>query len=158
MGGRKSRNKGANFERAIANDLREWLGDEWTIKRNPTDRQKCAAGSGEFEIVGPQAFPFSIECKAHETFDYSQLFRQPTTGPFESFWEQACSQADASSKKPMLILKRNNGPTLVAVEREDYSAMMGSCTDTPRMLVNGCAVMPATALFSLPPSVLFELS
>ena len=107
MGGRKSRNKGANFERAIAKRLRQWLGDDWTVSRNPTDRQKGKTGAGEFEIVGPFPFPFAIECKAHESFSYGQMFRNPVTGPLPSFWDQAKRQAEAAEKAPLLLLKKS---------------------------------------------------
>ena len=159
MGGKKSRNKGANFERAIAKRLREWLGDDWTVKRNPTDRQKGKAGAGEFEIVGPFPFPFAIECKAHEAFDYGQLFRVPVTGPFEKFWEQAKDQAEAAEKRPLLFLKRNNGPILVGVELNAISniinvAEVGSLL---RLYDLGCCVLPMESFFNTFPSVLYEI-
>ena len=104
------------------------------MKRNPTDRQKGKAGSGEFEIVSDHPldppFPFSIECKAHESFKYAQLFRQPLTGPLPEFWAQAVSQAEAASKRPLLILKRNNGPTLVAAQAKDIETLCEGIPDT----------------------------
>tara|TARA_R100000664_G_scaffold794_2_gene2334 strand:+ start:535 stop:1035 length:501 start_codon:yes stop_codon:yes gene_type:complete len=158
--GRGSRNKGANFERQVARLLRKWLGDDWEVKRNPTDRQNGKAGAGEFEIVGPYTFPFAIECKAHESFDYSQLFRVPATGPFSGFWEQASKQAQSADKMPMLILKKNNGPVLCAMEptaiklivpRPERMSFMS--LERPR-----CIVFPLSVLLEQPASYLFEVA
>ena len=159
MGGKKSRNKGANFERAIATRLRQWLGDDWTVKRNPTDRQKGKAGAGEFEIVGPFSFPFAIECKAHESFDYGQLFRVPVTGPFGGFWQQAKDQAEAAEKRPLLFLKRNNGPILVGIELSALSGILGVAELGSLLRLNdlGCCVVPIESFLSAFPSALYEL-
>tara|TARA_R100000005_G_scaffold96148_1_gene81018 strand:- start:1169 stop:1657 length:489 start_codon:yes stop_codon:yes gene_type:complete len=160
--GKKSRNKGANFERAIARKIREWLGEDWEVKRNPTDRQKGKAGAGEFEIVGPFEFPFAIECKAHESFDYSQLFRVPVTGPFESFWKQAKNQAEAAEKAPLLIFKRNNGPVLVALNWKGFWPLIAaSGIDAVQSLLRlysyGCVVIPLEVLLSIDPLALYEI-
>jgi hypothetical protein len=118
-----SRAKGARFERAIANDIRVWLGEDWVVSRNPTDRQCGQDGenAGEFAIRGPHVFPFVIECKSGSGFDARQLFRDPVNGPLEAFWEQACRQADAAYvrqelgaayRQPLLIARRTRGETL----------------------------------------------
>ena len=159
MSGRKSRNKGANFERAIAKRLREWLGEDWTVKRNPTDRQNGVAGAGEFELVGPFPFPFAIECKAHESFDYSQLFRRPLTGPLSGFWSQAMSQAQSCGKRPLLLLKRNNGPILAVAEIDTLRGVgiLAESSCVMRLYDLGCCVFPAEDLFGTCPAVLYEI-
>lgn len=160
MRGRKSRNKGANFERHIARLLREWLGDEWEVKRNPTDRQNGRAGAGEFEIVGPYDFPFAIECKAHESFDYGQLFRMPMTGPFNGFWGQAVKQAESAGKMPMLVLKKNNGPVLCAMESSAIKLLVPLPERMSFMSVEQprCIVFPLPVLLEQPASCLFEVA
>ena len=160
--GKKSRNKGANFERAIARQLREWLGEDWEVKRNPTDRQKGKTGAGEFEIVGPFDFPFAIECKAHESFDYSQLFRVPVTGPFDSFWAQALRQAEAAEKAPLLIFKRNNGPVLAALNWKGFWPLLAasgvdSIHNLLRLYDYDCVVVPIEVLFKISPLSLYEV-
>lgn len=161
--GKKSRNKGATFERAIAKKLREWLGDDWEVKRNPTDRQKGKTGAGEFEIVGPFDFPFAIECKAHESFEYSQLFKIPVSGPFESFWDQAKRQAEAAEKAPLLVFKRNNGPVLVAVSCKGFWPLVAasgveSVHNLLRLYDYDCVVIPLEVFLELQPSALYELT
>ena len=163
MGGKKSRNKGANFERAVATKLREWLGDEWTVSRNPTDRQKGKTGAGEFEVVGPFRFPFAIECKARESFDYGQLLRVPATGPFISFWGQAKDQAGAAEKAPLLIFKRNNGPVLAAMGWDEFTPLLGaSGVETVHSLIrlydHDCVIIPFEVFLKLRPQSLYELT
>jgi hypothetical protein len=159
MSGRKSRNKGANFERDIAKRLRSWLGEDWTVKRNPTDRQKGKAGAGEFEIVGPHPFPFAIECKAHETFNYSQIFRTPITGPLPGFWEQAVDQADSAEKLPMLFVKKNNGPTIVALPRcaLTYAIAFNEEGSFARLNELNCVAFGADRLFGIQSSFLYDV-
>jgi len=121
---RRSRNKGKTFERDVANEFRAWLGAEWTVARNQTDRQRGqvrdSAGEFTFAFVGSglKIFPFCVECKAHESFDYHQLW--VGKGPFARFFEQAVAQATAAELKPLLIFKRNNGPILVAAWKADW--------------------------------------
>lgn len=124
---RNGRRIGAQFERRLAIDLRQWLGEDFTVSRNPTDRQKGQTGTaGEFEIAGPYTFPFVIEAKAHSSFSLRQLFRSPITGPLESWWEQACEQADSinhSTNEPAattllpLLICREKGYPVVAIMR-----------------------------------------
>ncbi len=160
MGGRKSRNKGANFERAIAKRLRQWLGDDWEVKRNPTDRQKGKTGAGEFEIVGPFDFPFAIECKAHESFGYGQLFKDPITGPFISFWDQAKMQAEAAEKAPLLLLKKNSGPVLAAMGSKQFSELLGAsdCSCVMKIKILDCYVVSIDSLLSVNSEMLYEVS
>jgi len=121
-----SRSKGKSFEQAIARDLRAWLGDGWTVTRAQTDRQggQVAGVAGEFQIDGPWEFPFAIECKAHESFEYSQLWTSPIVGPLPKFWAQAVRQADKVGRRPMLLLKRNLGAVLVVLRPTDAGSLL----------------------------------
>ena len=135
-----SRRKGATFERRIACDLRKWLGSEWTVARNPTSFQAGEGGAGEFSIVYARlvlpphesrsmhddaplygrdlpTFPWAIECKAAESFRYQHLLTHPIPGPFPGWWAQACRQAASAGLQPLLVVKRNRGPILVAARR-----------------------------------------
>jgi len=111
-----SRSKGRSFEQAVARDLRAWLGEAWTVERNPTDRQRGATGSaGEFSIRRKDggAFVYCIECKAYASWDEGQLWRVPVVGPLPKFWSQAVRQAAAVGLEPLLIVKRDRGEVLV---------------------------------------------
>lgn len=121
-----SRSKGRGFEQQIARDLRAWLGSDWTVTRNQTDRQggQVKGAAGEFTIDGPFPFPFAIECKAHEAFEYSQLWTAPVVGPLPKFWAQANRQANPVCRRPMLIVKRNLGAVLVVLRPSDALVLL----------------------------------
>lgn len=121
-----SRAKGRAFEQSIARDLREWLGDEWLIERNQTDRQRGATGTaGEFSVLHATnptgiVFGWCIECKAHKAWNEGQLWRAPIVGPLPDWWAQAVRQAAAVEKRPVLIAKRDRGEVLAFVRARDW--------------------------------------
>ena len=129
-----SRTKGKTFEQAIANDLRTWLGDGWSVERNPTDRQRGATGTaGEFAIKGPagsEPFPWCIECKARAEWHEGQLWRVPVVGQVREYWRQAVRQAAAVGLRPLLIAKRNRGEVLVF-----RHGVVGSHRESPHMAI-----------------------
>lgn len=129
-----SRSKGKSFEQDIARDLRAWLGDGWTVERNPTDRQRGATGTaGEFAIKGPAGaspFPWCIECKARDSWDEGQLWRVPVAGQVREYWRQAVRQAAAVGLRPLLVAKRNRGEVLVFRRAE-----AGSNPECPQMVI-----------------------
>lgn len=126
-----SRSKGRAFEQKIATQFREWLGEEWVVSRNPTDRQhgQVKDSCGEFTIDGPRKFPWAVECKAVEAFDYNQLWTGK--GPFGDFWAQAVRQADIAGLQPLLIFKRNLGPILAAT----WDTATPPWPNTPEMVI-----------------------
>ena len=95
MSRKNGRRIGATFERRIATDLRKWLGEDYTVTRNPTDRQSGQDGRsfGEFTVDGPRRFPFVVECKAERAFSLRMLFRDPLPALISTYWEQAARQA-----------------------------------------------------------------
>ena len=108
-----SRRKGATFERAIARDLRAWLGDDYEVTRIRTDQQQGTEHAGEFAVEGPQRFPFALELKAHKAFSVVQLWKG--SGPFAGWWDQAVMQAEGCSRLPMLVFRVPYGPVLCAM-------------------------------------------
>lgn len=123
--GRYARSKGAAFEREVASAFRAWLGDDWTVRRIPADRQRGRAGTaGDVECVHPERpFPFAVECKAGGGFHEGHLWRVPPRGPVASWWDQACDQAKPAGLRPMLVMRRNAGERLVMLERDAASAL-----------------------------------
>jgi len=130
-----SRAKGRAFEQGIATDLRAWLGPAWTVARNQTDRQggQVKGSAGEFTIEHPTlACPFVVECKAHESFDYGHLLDPKLPGPFRRFWAQAVRQAEKTANgRPLLVLKRNRGPVLVAFDFGDAALLFDTRLPAP---------------------------
>lgn len=134
---------GKRFERRLAIDLRQWLGEDFTVSRNPTDRQKGQTGTaGEFEIAGPYTFPFCIEAKAHSSFSLRQLFRDPITGPLESWWQQACEQADSMNytrdarwtadilRLPLLVCREKGYPVVAIMRYHTSRALQHAARST----------------------------
>ena len=155
-----SRSLGATFERSVATQLRKWLGPDWTVSRNPTDRQKGQDGGqsfGEFSINGPletvaswstgtcrvlgepQSFPLTIECKRDKRFKESQLWKPGVSAAFREFWAQAVKQAEAAGKKPWLILREPPRGTVLSVMEADRRRLV-----SPEF----CLVLPADERWS----------
>ena len=141
-----SRAKGARLERAIAIDLRRWLGDDWLVSRNRTDQQCGQDGinAGEFAFSGPSVHPLCWELKSDGGFDERQLFGAPIRGPLPKFWQQCATQAESLApevyKHPILVCKRTRGPTLAFVRPRTNYALMKAGSERPVMrdiLVNG---------------------
>ncbi len=117
-----SRRVGAAFERKIAAALRQWLGEDYEVVRNPPDMQAGKDGrAGEFSISGPLPVPLCLECKTSRQFRAAQLWAG--TGLFVAWWAQASAQADSVSKHPVLVCKRPQGPILCAMRRHTWSAL-----------------------------------
>ena len=55
---------------------RRYHGEDYTVTRNPTDRQGGQDGRsfGEFSVDGPRRFPFVVECKA-EGLTWARVLR-----------------------------------------------------------------------------------
>ena len=100
--GKKSRDKGAAFERWLCNEIDQHLG--FKPKRNLSQYQV----KGEADIVIPG---WSIECKAYAS---GSTYKQ-------SWWEQAC--AASGDRFPVLIYKFNNRPIRCVIQ------LMAICRD-----------------------------
>lgn len=109
---KKSRNKGQRGEREIAKKLSEWWGSEFT--RTPMSggfhtkefRDDWNAGG---DIVTPdETFPFSVEIKWQENWNFEQLITAPKCKIWQ-WWEQATSECP-EGKTPLLVFKRNHSP------------------------------------------------
>jgi hypothetical protein len=120
----------------VATDLRTWLGDDWTIVRNSTDRQKGQAGcAGEFTVSHPHLlWPFAVECKTVSGVEVRQLWAP--TKAWAGHWEQAVRQAESVDLAPMLVSRAPRDPCVVLVRREDVR-LLGDVPG-PRMDVELC--------------------
>ena len=124
--GKRSRDKGATWERAVARALQFWLGSEWHVYRIQADRQQGQKGeAGDIGFRGPFAFPFAVEAKHSKSFRAGQLWKG--SGPFLSWWAQATDQAEFVGLAPMLVLKGNGYecPALVAMRTPTARRLMG---------------------------------
>jgi hypothetical protein len=153
-----SRSKGNRFERAIANDIRRWLGVEckccegrgiddplwrypedcpdcdgkgytsdYEVTRNEPSYQAGRDGrAGEFNIFGPTPHRLCWELKSGYDFDERHLFKRPLPKYLCDFWSQADRQAASVGKHPILLCKRDRGPTIVFL-REATSRALTVC-------------------------------
>lgn len=107
-----SRNKGANFERKICNDLHDLLGNHWQFKRDI--EQYRAADHGDI-ITSDPAWPFVIECKR-----YAQgTACQPV------WMEQARSAATVAKKFPVVVYQYDRRAVRVAIELRTIAYALG---------------------------------
>ena len=109
--GKASRDKGARFERAICKDLRQWLGEDWSVERVPAYRQ----GKGQVGMAGDivctsdvMRWPFCLELKHYAKFSADHIMT-PGCKMLQGFWSQARSQAAAIKKVPLLLVKKDRG-------------------------------------------------
>jgi hypothetical protein len=142
---KNSRRIGAAFERQIAIDLRSWLGDDYTVSRNPTDRQGGQDGRsfGEFSVDGPRRFPFVVECKAERAFSLRMFFRDPLPALISTYWEQASRQAAATfggtewaaAAHPLLIVRERHYPIVCMMRNGASMRIVGAGEQRPIMRV-----------------------
>ena len=96
-----SRNKGASFERIIANMLHDDLG----LKAKRDIEQYRAADHGDI-ITDNESWPYVIECKRyggkHFTFQVD-------------WWRQVEKAANAAGKEPVLVYKYDRQPITVVM-------------------------------------------
>jgi Holliday junction resolvase len=90
------RNKGANFEREIAQLLFQELG----IKFARDLRQYQQAEYGDL-ITDDPAWPYLLELKRYSD--------GPIGGP-NTWWQQACAAADKAHKQPVVIYRYDRQP------------------------------------------------
>ena len=113
--GKGSRDKGARFERTIARELREWLGEDWQVQRVPGYRQRGEVGqAGDLAVSGPFRFPFCVEVKHYAGWSTDQLFT-PGAAMLRDFWSQTVEQAEAVDLLPLLLVRRDRGQTIAVM-------------------------------------------
>jgi hypothetical protein len=160
-----SRAKGAKHEKEVAKLLEAWTGKEfarvpssgglrWHKTSNTTGDITCTT-EGHY-------FPFSVEIKARNKVDFSRILipyngnskaEKDKDSEFETFWQQAISDADRAKKEPILFVRYNGMKKdlyFVAITKDlfyDYFKQATSCT---KYLVYGdkeFVVIPSTELF-----------
>ncbi len=109
MGGKKSRNKGAGFERSVAGQLTKWVGTKFSRTPSSGGWNK----TGDITPKDPKEmirFPFNIECKNNESWNMPMLFDfngVALSGCFGNWWRQCSGDASKSKRIPVLIFTRN---------------------------------------------------
>ena len=111
--GKRSRNKGASFERAISKKFSEWL--ECKVRRTPMS----GAYGSEWHLGGDLMFdidvPWDVELKNREGWRLEQIFAAKPCGPILDWLNSTWDEAERAEKIPMVIFTRNRVESYVAI-------------------------------------------
>lgn len=103
MGGKRSRDKGARFEREAAALFRALTGLDGIRRGRQDNKNRFVGSSHESDVAGVPGL--WIEAKHVQV-----------TAP-GSWWKQACRDADGTGLEPIVIFRRDRGPTLVMMSK-----------------------------------------
>ena len=108
-----SRAKGNRFELKVAKLLAEWWGG--SFRRSPLsggwDTERAPG-----DILTPDDFPWIVECKSRESWDFYGLVGGPEkNGPLE-WWDQVSRAALDTVRMPMLVKTRRRWPVYMMVD------------------------------------------
>lgn len=121
--GRAARSRGARYERKVRDVLSEWWGSEFT--RTPQSggfatKQFRDNWNAAGDVVTPDdTFPFSVECKNQEDWEFEKLLTAPKNNLF-LWWEQTYDQTDLMSKIPLLVFTKNYKPDFFMMAEVDW--------------------------------------
>jgi hypothetical protein len=117
MSGKRSRNKGASYERHIAKILTKWWGSQ-------IDRVPQSGGWQKERITGDVAaddkFPFSVECKKQEGWHLEDILYKDSL--ITKWWKQCCDDCP-DSKTPLLVFSRNYYPDFCTLKTYDFLSL-----------------------------------
>lgn len=139
--GKKSKNKGATFERKVAKILQEYwsqVSPGCSFRRTPGSGGWARSGGNldKFGSAGDcvcddTTFPWCLEMKHYASYDVEKLLNGKNATIMQ-WWDQADGETP-EGKSPLLIMKRNGSEELVMF---DYGRFP-SCTSTVAELIKG---------------------
>ena len=124
------RAKGQVFERELARTVSVWWtgnkdlekvrAEELPFRRTPLsggwDRKAAAS---DLLVVEPEAlpcpWPFALEAKNQECWDWDGLFKNNAKWPVKAYWEQCCEAATKSKLHPLVLFTRKLQPIYFAM-------------------------------------------
>ena len=130
----KSSAKGAAYERHCASELSLWItcdstsdavwrsaasGARATRQAAQGDRPVAHVGDLVPALAEAHEFfdQFVVECKRVKLLNWNRLLRGGKACNIESFWMQARAQANSARKEPFLMMREDNGPDLILMDR-----------------------------------------
>jgi hypothetical protein len=131
-----SRAKGATFELDVSKELSIWWGTK--LRRTP-----LSGGWSKDNVTGDIAasepyFPFSVECKSTESWEFFQLLKSPDKAELAEHWKQCVNDSQGRSftspgllKKPLIPLltfKRNFHPMYCGIRVQDWNLICSHAT------------------------------
>lgn len=112
--GKRSRDKGAGFERQVAKIFGEAYGIK--LRRTPMSggwAQGAEEVAGDLVSVDPDyEFAYCVECKKQEGWRLESLLTGNHTW-FDDWWRQLMNECP-NDKTPLLVFSRNRAPIFVA--------------------------------------------
>jgi hypothetical protein len=133
--------KGSSFERKICKELSLWIskgkrkdlfwrsamsGGRSTVGRKRGE--DLAHQAGDISAVHPEGHiltnSYYIECKHYRSLELGRfLFGE---GRLATYWSQACREAEAYAREPMLIAKENFTPIMVLLRPGSFVPSPGA--------------------------------
>jgi hypothetical protein len=122
-----SKIKGHRFERKIAHMLSEWWGHPGSFVRTP--------GSGAYaqytgedlkerlrgDLITPREFPFFIECKCVEKFEFHHLLENFDSSIFKRWFDALVKKS--GKFYPLLIFSRNRWDVFMCMREDHYLSL-----------------------------------
>ena len=119
--------KGHNCERKVAKMLSDWWGERDSFVRTP--------GSGAYarfvgedlkdrlrgDLITPKEFPFFVECKCVEAFEFHLLLQSFEKSLFKNWFDEM--EKKCRNYYPMLIFSRNRWKVFVCVREGDLQKL-----------------------------------
>ena len=131
-----SKDKGGRGERAACKLLTAWWGEEF-IRTPGSGAIATILDRHDIGLTGdsitPESFPFNVEVKWHEGWYVEQLLSDKAK--MWGWWEQARNQADYTSEKPLLMMRKNHNPWYFMMLLDDmpfleqFPGRVFQCTD-----------------------------
>jgi len=108
------RKKGKRAELAVAKLLEKWTG--FKFNRTPNSGglrwRKDQRVTGDI-VPGPRIkkiFPFSVEVKFNQSYDFSSLLRSPSSNKIIEHFSQSVADGRRCNREPLLVFRSNGMP------------------------------------------------
>lgn len=119
------RAKGKKFELEIAKDLSAWWNpaefsrsrkipaDQLPFRRTPNSGAWTRSRQdGVGDIMAPVGYPFVVEAKYQERWEWNPLIFNPGTCLIDTYWKQTTACVVSAKRFPMLVFRKNFVPAM----------------------------------------------
>lgn len=124
--GNGAKNKGAGFERKLAQLFTEWWNKEYEGSFTKTPASGGLRWKNRSDVIGdlctPSNFTATIEAKNREDWEYSDFFRiviaQRNKDNIGGWWHQAVDEGERAGRTPILVIKKNFHNPILLIENK----------------------------------------
>ena len=135
---KNSREKGARYERAIAEKFMDWCG--WPVKRTP--QSGGWAKGDEFGVAGDlvctkKLFKFHVEIKNRQHWALTDLItgvRNKGSRSLVEWWAQTTNECPPK-KIPILVFTKNTFPDFIMIRQSDMDAVHNWTVLLPKFIM-----------------------